>query len=126
LLTCCALSAPQASPKQPHHPRPPPAGPKERLDSTAVSQPAIYVASLAALEKLKAEQGPEAADAADVCCGLSLGEYTALTHAGALSFDDGVRLVKIRGESMQAAADAQPSGMVSVIGLSADKVGWVG
>ncbi|KAI3436875.1 hypothetical protein D9Q98_006284 [Chlorella vulgaris] len=97
-------------------------GPKERLDSTAVSQPAIYVASLAALEKLKAEQGPEAADAADVCCGLSLGEYTALTHAGALSFDDGVRLVKIRGESMQAAADAQPSGMVSVIGLSADKV----
>lgn len=97
-------------------------GPKEKLDSTAVSQPAIYVASLAALEKLKAEQGEEAAAAADVTCGLSLGEYTALTYAGAISFEDGVRLVKLRGESMQAAADAQPSGMVSVIGLSADKV----
>jgi malonyl CoA-acyl carrier protein transacylase len=43
--------------------------------------------------------------------------------AGAISFEDGVRLVKLRGESMQAAADAKPSGMVSVIGLSADKVG---
>lgn len=59
------------------------AGPKEKLDLTAVSQPAIYVASLAALEKLKAEQGEAAASAADVCAGLSLGEYTALTYAGA-------------------------------------------
>ena len=117
----------------PHpHPGPTPAplmmcvcaGPKERLDSTAVSQPAIYVASLAAMEKLRAEGGEEAAAAADVCCGLSLGEYTALTYAGAMSFEDGVRLVKLRGESMQAAADAQPSGMVSVIGLSADQVRW--
>lgn len=97
-------------------------GPKEKLDSTAVSQPAIYVASLAAIEKLKAEQGPEAAEKADVACGLSLGEYTALAYAGAISFEDGVKLVKLRGESMQAAADAKPSGMVSVIGLSADKV----
>lgn len=97
-------------------------GPKEKLDSTAISQPAIYVASLAALEKMRAEQGEDAAAAADVTCGLSLGEYTALTYAGAITFEDGVRLVKLRGESMQAAADAQPSGMVSVIGLSADKV----
>lgn len=94
-------------------------GPKERLDSTAVSQPAIYVSSLAALEKLKAEQ-PDVE--ADVAAGLSLGEYTALAYAGALSFEDGVRLVKLRGESMQAAADAKPSGMVSVIGLDAAKV----
>lgn len=97
-------------------------GPKEKLDSTAVSQPAIYVASLAAIEKLKAEQGLEAASKADVACGLSLGEYTALAYAGAISFEDGVKLVKLRGESMQAAADASPSGMVSVIGLSSDKV----
>lgn len=97
-------------------------GPKEKLDSTAVSQPAIYVASLAAIEKLKAEQGEEAASRADVAAGLSLGEYTALAYAGAVSFEDGVRLVKLRGESMQAAADAKPSGMVSVIGLGADKV----
>lgn len=64
----------------------------------------------------------EAAAKADVAAGLSLGEYTALAYAGALTFEDGVRLVKLRGESMQAAADAQPSGMVSVIGLSSDKV----
>lgn len=56
-----------------------------------------------------------------MACGLSLGEYTALAYAGALSFEDGVRLVKLRGESMQAAADAKPSGMVSVIGLDAAK-----
>lgn len=57
-----------------------------------------------------------------MCAGLSLGEYTALAFAGAFSFEDGLRLVKLRGESMQAAADAAPSGMVSVIGLSSDKV----
>ena len=63
----------------------------------------------------------DAALKADVAAGLSLGEYTALAYAGALSFEDGVRLVKLRGESMQAAADATPSGMVSVIGLDAAK-----
>src|SRR5436190_1973859 len=74
-------------------------GPKERLDSTAVSQPAIFVASLAALEKLRAsEPGAEAECVATA--GLSLGEYTALTFAGVLSFADGVRLVKVRGEAM--------------------------
>lgn len=69
----------------------------------------------------------EAVNKADVACGLSLGEYSALAYAGAMSFEDGLRLVKLRGESMQAAADAKPSGMVSVIGLDADKVGgWAG
>ncbi|CAL8467128.1 g6664 [Coccomyxa elongata] len=97
-------------------------GPKDKLDSTVISQPAIYVASLAAVEKLRQTEGEEAVQAADVAAGLSLGEYTALTFAGALKFEDGVRLVKIRGESMQAAADARPSAMVSVIGLAADKV----
>lgn len=63
-----------------------------------------------------------AIDAIDVAAGLSLGEYTALAFAGAMSFEDGLKLVKLRGESMQAAADAQPSGMVSVVGLSSDKV----
>ncbi|GFH33379.1 malonyl coenzyme A acyl carrier protein transacylase, partial [Haematococcus lacustris] len=89
-------------------------GPKEKLDSTVYSQPAIYVASLAAVEKLRATEGQAAVDAIDVACGLSLGEYTALAFAGAFSFEDGLRLVKLRGESMQAAADASPSGMVSV------------
>jgi [acyl-carrier-protein] S-malonyltransferase len=96
-------------------------GPKEKLDSTAVSQPAIYVASLAALESLRArEPGVEAECVATA--GLSLGEFTALTYAGVFSFADGVRLVKTRGEAMQAAADATPSGMVSVLGLELAKV----
>ncbi|CAM6018266.1 unnamed protein product [Sphagnum balticum] len=98
-------------------------GPKEKLDSTVISQPAIYVASLAAVEVLRAqEKGQDIIDSVDVTCGLSLGEYTALAFAGAFSFEDGLKLVKIRGEAMQAAADAAPSAMVSVIGLDSDKV----
>ena len=81
-------------------------GPKERLDSTAVSQPAIYVASLAALEQLRATE-PDAEKESVASAGLSLGEYTALTFAGSLSFEDGLRLVQRRGEAMQAAADSR-------------------
>eukprot|EP00877_Chromochloris_zofingiensis_P008269 jgi/Chrzof1/3696/Cz13g05150.t1_MCT1[v5.2] len=98
-------------------------GPKEKLDSTVVSQPAIYVSSLAAVEKLKATEGADLLNSVDVAAGLSLGEYTALAFAGAFSFEDGLRLVKLRGESMQAAADAAASSMVSVIGLDSAKVG---
>jgi [acyl-carrier-protein] S-malonyltransferase len=97
-------------------------GPKEKLDSTVISQPAIFVASMAAVEKLKQEQGQEALDAATCAMGLSLGEYSALCFAGAISFADGVKITKARGEAMQAASDAVDSGMVSVIGLSSDKV----
>jgi [acyl-carrier-protein] S-malonyltransferase len=97
-------------------------GPKEKLDSTVVSQPAIFVASMAAVEKLKQESGAEAADEATCAMGLSLGEYSALCFAGALSFADGVKITKARGEAMQAASDAVDSGMVSVIGLQSDKV----
>ena len=61
-------------------------GPKEKLDSTAISQPAIYVASLAAVEKLRASEGGQAAlDSINVAAGLSLGEYTALAFAGAIT-----------------------------------------
>ena len=98
-------------------------GPKEKLDTTAVSQPAIFVASMAAVEKLKAEQGDGAANEATVAMGLSLGEYSALCYAGALSFEDGVRITKARGEAMQAAADLTDTGMVSVIGLDSETVG---
>eukprot|EP00270_Netrium_digitus_P010674 TRINITY_DN332_c0_g1_i1.p1 TRINITY_DN332_c0_g1~~TRINITY_DN332_c0_g1_i1.p1 ORF type:complete len:448 (-),score=121.41 TRINITY_DN332_c0_g1_i1:73-1326(-) len=98
-------------------------GPKEKLDSTVISQPAIYVSSLAAVEALRQAEGQGAVDAIDVTCGLSLGEYTALAFAGAFSFEDGLRLVKLRGQAMQAAADATPSAMVSVIGLDSAKVG---
>ena len=97
-------------------------GPAERLNSTEVSQPAIYVSSMAALEKMKSTaEGQADIDAVDVCAGLSLGEYTALAFAGAFSFEDGLKLVKLRGEAMQAAADAQPSSMAAIIGLSSDK-----
>lgn len=91
-------------------------GPAERLNATDVSQPAIFVASLAALEQLKATE-PDALPGAAATAGLSLGEYTALAFAGALSFEDGVRLVQARGRAMQAAAEATPSGMTSVLGL---------
>jgi [acyl-carrier-protein] S-malonyltransferase len=97
-------------------------GPKEILDTTAVSQPAIFVASMAAVEKLRLEQGEGALNEATVAMGLSLGEYSALCFAGALSFEDGVRITKARGEAMQAAAELTDSGMVSVIGLSSETV----
>jgi len=94
-------------------------GPKEKLDTTAVSQPAIFVASMAAVEKFKQDGG--SVDDATVAMGLSLGEYSALCFAGALDFEDGVKITKARGEAMQAAADAVQSSMVSVIGLDAEK-----
>ena len=96
-------------------------GPAERLNSTEVSQPALFVAGLAALESLRASDPVALADCV-AAAGLSLGEYTALTFAGVLDFADGLRLVQRRGQAMQAAADATPSAMVAVLGLSADKV----
>jgi len=96
-------------------------GPKERLDATDVSQPAIFVTSLAALEALRATE-PDAEKDCIAAVGLSLGEYTALAFAGAVTFADGVRLVQKRGEAMQAAADATPSGMVSVLGLDESQI----
>src|SRR5690606_396427 len=77
--------------------------------------------SLAALEMLKAEK-PELPGQCALAAGLSLGEYTALTFAGALSFEDGLRVVQERGRAMQAAADATPSGMVSVLLLERSQV----
>lgn len=90
-------------------------GPAERLNATDVSQPAIFVASLAALESLRGTE-PGAFDECVAAAGLSLGEYTALVFAGALTFRDALKVVKRRGEAMQAAAVASPSGMVSVLG----------
>jgi [acyl-carrier-protein] S-malonyltransferase len=91
-------------------------GPAEALEATDVSQPAIYVASLAALEDLRAKHPEVVADCAGAA-GLSLGEYTALVFAGALDFETGLRIVRRRGAVMQAAAVATPSGMSSVLGL---------
>lgn len=90
-------------------------GPLEELTATDVAQPAIYVTSLAALAALEEAAGARLRPA--LAAGLSLGEYTALAAAGALSFADGLRLVRQRGRAMQEASAALPSGMSSVLGL---------
>lgn len=99
-------------------------GPAERLDATDVSQPAIFVTSVAIWRALD-EVGRVAELSPAGSAGLSLGEYTALWLAGSLTFTDGLRLVRTRGELMQAAAEAAPSGMVSVMGLTPEQVGEV-
>jgi [acyl-carrier-protein] S-malonyltransferase len=96
-------------------------GPEAKLNATDISQPAIFVASLAALESLK-EKEPDAIASCFAAAGLSLGEYTALVFAGVMSFADGLRLVQKRGQAMQAAAEATPSGMVSVLGLEMPQI----
>ena len=96
-------------------------GPAETLNTTDHSQPAIFVASLAALESLKKEN-PELVSACGATAGLSLGEYTALVFAGVMSFEDGLRVVQERGLAMQAAAELTQSGMVSIVGLETDQV----
>ena len=95
-------------------------GPEAKLNSTVISQPALYVSSMAALEKLKLDS-PEIYESCAGAAGLSLGEYTAIAFAGGMSFEDGLRLVQRRGEAMQAAADETPSSMVSVLGLDREK-----
>lgn len=96
-------------------------GPKEQLDSTVYSQPALYVSSLAALQMLK-ETRPELVASCAMTAGLSLGEYTALVFAEAMSFEDGLRVVQRRGQAMQESADRQPSGMASLLLLDREKV----
>ncbi len=96
-------------------------GPDEALEATDVSQPAIYVASLAALEGFKVSN-PDVVAACEGAAGLSLGEYTALAFAGSFDFETGLKIVRRRGEAMQAAALATPSGMTSVIGLDEAKI----
>jgi [acyl-carrier-protein] S-malonyltransferase len=78
---------------------------------------------MCAVEKLRSsEGGSEMISSAHMSMGLSLGEYSALCFAGVFSFEDGVRLTKLRGEAMQHASEMVPTGMVSVVGLSLAKV----
>ena len=99
-------------------------GPAERLNTTAVSQPALLVTSLAMLEVLRTREDSPFADSAaeSLTAGLSLGEYTALVHAGSLDLESAVRVVDVRGRAMQACADASPGGMVAVLGLDRQQV----
>ena len=91
-------------------------GPQDELNRTSVSQPTIFVTSLAATAALR-EAGLELVDAATAAAGLSLGEYTALVFAGSMAFEDALRLVQKRGELMEAACEARPGTMVSVLGM---------
>ena len=96
-------------------------GPAEELNSTAVSQPAIFTTSVAFLEVLRTESSTDAIQP-EITAGLSLGEYTALYAAGVFSFEEGLGLVQKRGQAMQEAADANGGEMVSIIGLDEEKV----
>jgi len=90
-------------------------GPQEQLNRTDISQPAIYVAGVASYLDA-AEKGRFERESVVAYAGLSLGEYTALHVAGAFGFEEGLRLVRRRGQLMQEAADATPGGMVALIG----------
>merc|ERR1719310_1362129 len=92
-------------------------GPEEKLEETKHCQPAMFIGGLAGLEKLRKDK-PDAAAHPTFIAGLSLGEYTALCAAGVLTFEDGLKLVKLRGEAMQQAATTQGKQlMLSVAGL---------
>jgi [acyl-carrier-protein] S-malonyltransferase len=93
-------------------------GPEDLLSSTEISQPALFVTSLAALEKWKEEIEGDLETETEVVgyAGLSLGEYTAITASGMLSFEEGLKLVQIRGKAMQRACNSTLGGMVSVLG----------
>jgi [acyl-carrier-protein] S-malonyltransferase len=90
-------------------------GPAEKLEQTDIQQPAIFTTGAAIWAALNG--GKDLDDAPAAMAGLSLGEYTALFAAGSVSFEDALRLVQKRGELMQAAATAVPSGMVTALGL---------
>lgn len=88
-------------------------GPEEELNRTDVTQAAIYTTSVACYVGLK-ERGQTVEPTA--AAGLSLGEFTALHLAGAFDFETGLKLVRLRGQAMQEAAEATPSSMVAITG----------
>ena len=92
------------------------AGADEDLRQTAVTQPAIFLHSVILAKSLGADFKP------DMVAGHSLGEFSALVAAGALSFDDGLRLVAARAQAMQKACELKPSTMAAVLALPDDKV----
>ncbi|HOE63632.1 MAG TPA: ACP S-malonyltransferase [Candidatus Sumerlaeota bacterium] len=95
-------------------------GPEEELKKTGNTQPGIFVVS-AIVQTLLKERGMRP----DAAAGHSLGEYAALYCAGALEFDDALRLVMERGKAMNAAAEASKGAMAAVMGLDAAKLAEV-
>lgn len=99
-------------------------GPEEKLASTKFCQPAMYIANLAAIEQLKADE-PEKFERCQAIAGLSVGEYAALTAAGVFDFETGLKIVKARAEAMDFEAtrpDSKKQGMVVVVGLERDVI----
>ena len=92
------------------------AGTEEDLRQTKVTQPAIFLHSVILAKTMGDEFKP------DMVAGHSLGEFSALVAAGALSFEDGLRLVSIRAMAMQKACEAQPSTMAAILGLTNEQV----
>lgn len=91
-------------------------GPEETLNETINTQPALYICGIAILRALQSEH-PRAVPACTA--GHSLGEFTALTAAGALSFENGLRLVRERARLMRDAGEQCPGGMAALLGLDA-------
>jgi len=96
-------------------------GPDTKLEETRFCQPAMFVAGLAGIEKLRVDR-EEAATRFQATAGLSLGEYTALCAAGVFTFEDGLKLVQLRGQAMQEAALMSKQAMLSVAGLDKPKL----
>lgn len=96
-------------------------GPKEELDKTENTQPAILTASIAALRVLDKERKIEP----NFVAGHSLGEYTALVCAGVLEFADALRLVRKRGQFMQEAVAPGVGAMAAILGFDSDKVAGI-
>jgi len=89
-------------------------GPEAELTKTENAQPGIFLVSWVALQLFQ-EQSPNIKP--DATAGLSLGEFTALTAAGAMSFDDCLKVLRVRGRSMQEACEATRGSMAAIIGL---------
>ncbi len=86
-------------------------GSDEELKQTKVTQPAVFVHSMAAVAALGVDFKP------DMCAGHSLGEFSALVASGVLTYEDGLKLVYERALAMQAACELKPSTMAAVLGL---------
>ncbi|AOR78433.1 ACP S-malonyltransferase [Novosphingobium resinovorum] len=96
-------------------------GPEDQLTLTENAQPAIMANAIAVLRVLEKEGGISLADKADFVAGHSLGEYTALCAAGAFSLADTARLLKLRGQSMQAAVPVGVGAMAALLGADIEK-----
>ena len=92
-------------------------GPEEKLKETQYTQPAIYIVSVI-LGHILLEEGQQP----DMVAGHSLGEYSACTIAGSLTFETGLSLVKLRAESMQDAGTTNPGTMAAIIGMADEDV----